>query len=360
MAVACENKRPFLVSTRDVRSLATLASSSADALRRILGDFDLPADLLTENHDSTLDLADYFRILERLSLEVQDETCRLSSRPLIPGSTHFVWSGVAGASNLLEAMERVAHAYNMLHGGHYNHVEIRDDALVYIIDDRGFPYTARDDERYIHFTMECVLAFLQGMLILVAGDGLTRHLRKVWSRRPRPARHGGQLDFLAVPIRWNAPYYALAYNLEASRMPVEMVAKNLPAHTAVYRKLVDLIEAQETGPRRPRSVTDQVVDLLGRGVRDQVQIARKMGLSTATLRRRLHECGTSFSDLRQQVLDASAKNLLREHLRIGEIAETLGFSDTRSFNRAFKDWNGITPCCYRDALDKSAEASAKK
>lgn len=354
MASANRNKRPFLVSTRDVRSLATLTSSSPEALRKILGDFELPVNLLAEDHDGTLDLADYFRILERLSLEVQDETCRLSSRPLIPGSTHFVWSGVAGTADLLEAMERVAHAYNMLHGGHYNHVEMRDDALVYIIDDHGFPYTARDDERYIHFTMECVLAFLHGMLVLVAGDRLSGHLRKVWSRRPRPSRHGGQLDFLAVPIRWNAPYYALVYNLPAARMPVEVAASDLPAHTAVYRKLVDLIEAQEAGSRRPRSVTERVAALLEQGVRDQAQIARTLGLSTATLRRRLQERGTSFSDLRRQALNDTAKSLLLEQLRLGEIAETLGFSDVRSFNRAFKDWNGMTPRSYRDTVGRAA------
>lgn len=360
MTSVSENKRPFLVSTHDIASLGTLASSSVEALRRILGELELPVDLLAEDHDGTLDLADYFRILGRLSLEMQDETCRLSSRPLIPGSTHFVWSGVAGAADLLQAMERVAHAYNMLHGGHYNHVEMRDDALVYIIDDHGFPYTARDDERYIHFTMECVLAFLQGMLILVAGDRLSLHLRKVWSRRPRPSRHGGHLDFLAVPVRWNAPYYALVYNRAAARLPVEIAANNLPADTAVYRKLVDLIEAQEAGSRRPRSVTERVGELFDQGVSDQTQIARTLGLSTATLRRRLHEHGTSFSGLRRQALNDSAKSLLLERHRIGEIAETLGFSDIRSFNRAFKDWNGMTPRSYRDALGHAANRGSNE
>lgn len=349
MAAAHENKRSFLVSTRDLRSLAALTSSSADVMRRILDDSGLPVDLFAGDHDGTLDLADYFRILERLSLEVQDETCRLSSRPLIPGSTHFVWSGVAGAADLLEAMKRVAHAYNLLHGGHYNHVEVREDALVYIIDDQGFPYSARDDERYIHFTMECVLAFLQGMLILVAGDGLAGHLRKVWSRRLRPARHGGQLDFLAVPIRWNAPHYALVYDLRAARMPVEAAAGDLPAHTAVYRKLVDLIEAQQSGSRLRRSVAERVADLLDHGVHDQGQIARRLGLSVATLRRRLHEQGQSFRALRRQALDEAAKLLLLERQHIGQIAETLGFSDSRSFNRAFKAWNGRTPRAYLDA-----------
>lgn len=357
MAAARDNKRPFLVSTRDLRSLAALTSSSADVLRRILDESGLPADLFAGDHDGTLDLADYFRILERLSLEVQDETCRLSSRPLIPGSTHFVWSGVAGAADLLEAMKRVAHAYNLLHGGHYNHVEAREDALIYIIDDRGFPYSARDDERYIHFTMECVLAFLQGMLILVAGDGLAGHLRKVWSRRPRPARHGGQLDFLAVPIRWNAPHYALVYDLRAARMPVEVVAGDLPAHTAVYRKLIDLIEAQQAGSRRRRSVAERVADLLDQGVRDQGQIAQRLGLSVATLRRRLHEHGQNFRTLRRQALDEAAKFLLIERQHIGEIAEALGFSDSRSFNRAFKAWNGRTPRAYLDAEPESAGRS---
>lgn len=358
MAASSENRRPFLVSTSDLRSLATLTASSAGALARILEDFGLPADLFAGERDGTLDLADYFRILERLSLEVQDETCRLSSRPLIPGSTHFVWSGVAGAADLLEAMKRVAHAYNLLHGGHYNHVELREDALVYVIDDRGFPYSARENERYIHFTMECVLAFLQGMLMLVAGDGLAGHLRKVWSRRPRPARHGGQLDFLAVPIRWNAPYYALVYDPRTARMPVAVNAEDLPAHTAVYRKLIDLIEAQEAGPRRRRSVAERVADLLDRGLCDQAAAAVALGMSVATLRRRLDVEATSFRALQQAAQDRSAKAMLRQGKHLADIAQALGYADFRSFARAFTAWNGITPSRYRDSTIGAAEADA--
>jgi AraC-like DNA-binding protein len=68
----------------------------------------------------------------------------------------------------------------------------------------------------------------------------------------------------------------------------------------------------------------------------------------ATLRRRLESEGASFRDLRRDTLNEAAKRLLRRRSSVAEVAEELGFSDFRSFNRAFKAWNGVTPKAYAD------------
>jgi AraC-like DNA-binding protein len=55
--------------------------------------------------------------------------------------------------------------------------------------------------------------------------------------------------------------------------------------------------------------------------------------------------------LRHAVLNESAKLRLSGSSQIGDIAEQLGFSDCRSFSRAFKGWNGVPPSLWKAALD---------
>jgi AraC-like DNA-binding protein len=67
-----------------------------------------------------------------------------------------------------------------------------------------------------------------------------------------------------------------------------------------------------------------------------------------TLSRRLKVEGTSHQQLLDQLRFQLAERYLRdENLSIGEIAFLLGYSDTSSFNKAFKRWTGSAPQHYR-------------
>jgi len=341
------NDSGYAVPLSTLRSLSVMTAASGDVVERIMRDLSLPQSLEDAGPGAEIDLADYFRVLEQVSLEIGDETCRLSQRSLMPGSTHFVWSGAAGECELRAAMKRVAQAYNMLHGGHYNHVREEFDSIAYIIDDRGFPYTRLDEPDYIHLFLECVLVFLHCTLMLLAGDGLDGRLRKVWTRCPRPAGQRAHLDFLGVPIRWNARAYALVYDVSAAALPVTGDPAGLPAENAVYRKIVELIEARASLKPAPASIAQRVRALIGDGLREQSAVARALGMSVATLRRRLTEEGTDFRSLKQGGLDERAKAMLRAGYDIAEIAEALDYADFRSFTRAFKTQNGMTPAQFR-------------
>src|SRR5262245_56833310 len=174
------------VSTDDLRSLCRPASEAGISLADILRSIDLPADLLDESRAASIGLADYFRVMERVSVAVHDETCGLSTRRLLPGATGLVLSNLSSCTNLYEAMKAVANAYNLLHGGSYNRVEWRDDCLAYVIDDSTFPYALPADSAQVCFTMECVLIFLHGMLALISSARVHELLRKVHTKRAQP------------------------------------------------------------------------------------------------------------------------------------------------------------------------------
>ena len=77
-------------------------------------------------------------------------------------------------------------------------------------------------------------------------------------------------------------------------------------------------------------------------------IADRLHMSASTLRRRLMDENTSYQQLKDECREAAAiEHLHRNELKIHEIGELLGFSETSSFVRSFRNWTGMTPKAYR-------------
>jgi AraC-like DNA-binding protein len=182
--------------------------------------------------------------------------------------------------------------------------------------------------------------------VLISGDNLHARLRKVHIKGLRPTGIRGYLGFWPAPIRWKSNTYALDYDAEASSIPIARGGP-VPSSQAIYRKIIDLIERSPSVSTRHRSVREQVVDAFEHNVFDQMAVAKRLGLSVATLRRRLEmEGSASFRALSESALERAARSLLEQRHHPNEVAEELGFSDQRSFARAFKRWIGITPAAY--------------
>jgi len=80
-------------------------------------------------------------------------------------------------------------------------------------------------------------------------------------------------------------------------------------------------------------------------------VAKQLGQSGATLRRRLSQENTSFQILLDKCRTEKAIELLAHtDLTIDDIAFDLGFSAPSGFSRAFKDWTGHPPSAYRLTL----------
>lgn len=77
------------------------------------------------------------------------------------------------------------------------------------------------------------------------------------------------------------------------------------------------------------------------------QAAEQLHLSERHLRRRLLMEGLNFQQIRQNVLEHKAKQLIQQNLSMSEISLQLGFSELREFRRAFKRWTGQAPSVYK-------------
>jgi AraC-like DNA-binding protein len=77
-------------------------------------------------------------------------------------------------------------------------------------------------------------------------------------------------------------------------------------------------------------------------------VARRLGASTRTLKRRLAEEGATFRELHDASRRQRALLLLSDRrLALAEIAARLGYSDVANFTRAFRRWTGVTPGAHR-------------
>ncbi|MBC2669561.1 AraC family transcriptional regulator ligand-binding domain-containing protein [Novosphingobium piscinae] len=97
-------------------------------------------------------------------------------------------------------------------------------------------------------------------------------------------------------------------------------------------------------------------DLNSHGI-EQERIAREIGMSSRTMRRKLAEEGSSF----QQVLDecrmrqALFEFRTRPDLSIAQIALRLGYAEHSNFTRAFHRWTGMSPQAWRADLARNAQ-----
>lgn len=294
------------------------------------------------------DIRQYFETIRRSVLDAQDETCSVSLRSLLIGSTGLVGRSAAQTETLLEAARSCASTFNCLHGGYYNRVEHGPAGLSYRIDDADFPFkTSAAGYDRVQF-MEGVLIYLHTFLSTWAGRDLAGELTAVHTRRTT-ARDNTAPDLLSywkAPIRLGADVYGLDYRRKAALIPRGEGESSLQAIEIYDRIIAECEDPLRANSPGHGSLTDRITGLILSEFVTQTAVADSLGLSVATMRRRLASEGTTFRQVRADALNMRARRLLNARTDVATTASTLGFSDMRSFNRAFKAWNGVTPAVF--------------
>ena len=77
-------------------------------------------------------------------------------------------------------------------------------------------------------------------------------------------------------------------------------------------------------------------------------IARDLGMSARSLRRRLREERVQYDELVREARTLRAKRILADPRHsVQDAAYALGFGTPAAFSRAFKRWTGMAPSAYR-------------
>ncbi len=334
-----------LMTIGSVRPLLGVMEASGLIPGHVLRRAGLPADLFDRADGAPLRLSDYFRICEQMALQGGDESCHVSLRPLMVGTSELVQARLRGCTTMAEVMEILANSYNIIHGHRYNQVQRRGGLISYAIDDADFPYAFDPGDAFVLLSLECLLVYVHVLLLSLAPAGAPIPLRAIRTRGPATTRD--HLAFLGAPIRASAGLFGLDYDAALAMMGVAAAQSPVLSARTIYGGVADMLD--RLGPIAPTGP-----DLIGRverelagGRHDQAEVASALGMSVASLRRRLGDAGLSFRDVRARYLNSVAQAALEDGNSIADIAESLGFSDGRSFARAFRQWNGVAPGNYR-------------
>jgi AraC-like DNA-binding protein len=188
--------------------------------------------------------------------------------------------------------------------------------------------------------------------VLAAALGFSRRNAAVYEApleirfvHDRP-NYAAAYERFGAPVKFGSPYNAIV--IRKSRLLAPMLRAN-PGMSEAFelhaQELAARLDAQRGVAGRVR---EDVTSQLGVGTLTMQRTARRLAMSVATLRRRLEQEGTTFSDIVETTRKGLAEQYLaRSRPAVSEIAFLLGFSDVASFDRAFKRWTGVSPTKYR-------------
>lgn len=340
------------VAAATLRPLGAIIAEAELDRAGVLEAAHLPADLLDAGHESSASLADYYRLTEQIALAIGDETIHVSARPLMLGTSDFIRDRLRNAKTVRDMLDTIAESYNVIHGGRYNRVTTARDALCFVMDDSDFPYAMEKDDPFILFSLEALLVYIH---VLLQSSSTTEGPLPVRTLRTRRAKAIAPSPLAAwgVPLVHGARHFAIHYDAAIADWPVDPAACPVLGSRTIYGGIARTLDSLDGGAVPADDIVERTAQALRDGLGDQRNVARHLGMSVASLRRRLEERGASFRGIRAETLAEEAKRKLDRGETVAAVADELGFSDGRSFARAFRSWTGSSPRRYRSGASES-------
>ncbi len=278
-----------------------------------------------------------FAAFERAPSCVEDEAFCLRVADSIPLGTMAVLDfAVRSSATMGEALARVIRYYALIDDGSTLHLET-EGAVTRLVGRRTEPASPR-----------AATELLFGMIVSRGKD----YTGRPWPMRavsflkgpPRDAR--GHEQFFGAPVRFGATQNELVF--DTAWLDVSCRARDADLAGFLDQQVTAMLERLP----RPTSFLDAVRRAVTETIRGSDPLlqatAKRLGLGTRTLQRRLKENGSSHQAIVEEVREGLARQLLGDgRTSIGEVAYLLGFSDPSAFHHAFVRWTGVTPSVYR-------------
>jgi AraC-like DNA-binding protein len=199
-----------------------------------------------------------------------------------------------------------------------------------------------DPDIYVFLVEEAFASFM-GIAVGLVGDEF-RPLRVDFAY-PAPAHAAAYQKVFGCDVRFGRMENAFLYD------PSWYKRSLATSDRFTHRQLLDFLAYNRARTREAAEITESVERVLKQKLQDRInvtKVARELGMSERTLRRRLAESGVSF----QGLLDGLRKNrslelLANPQMSVEQIAFAVGFTDPHNFRRAFRRWTGTTPGSLR-------------
>ena len=314
--------QPALLQVSSIGPLRDMMTASNLSIGRVLRRAGLSEDLFDQPGHASIRLSDYFRICEQMALQGGDESCHISLRPLMVGTSELVQARLRSCSTMAEVMEVLAGSYNIIHGQRYNQVRRRARVTTYVIDDTDFPYAFGHGEPFVILSLECLLVYVHTLLLSLNFDRVSASLRSITTRGTGENQGNSHLHIWGVPIRHGARIFALDYGSSLDNLAVDPSTSPVLAARTIYGGVADMLDRLQPLPKTRAETVERVAHEILAGRHDQSEIAHLLGMSVASLRRRLAEAGVQFRDIRANTMNEMARAALEDGKTIALVIQT--------------------------------------
>ncbi|MCL6282466.1 AraC family transcriptional regulator [Ruegeria sp. 2012CJ41-6] len=163
---------------------------------------------------------------------------------------------------------------------------------------------------------------------------------------PRPPDLTTHRKIFGPDVRFGQDKNQLIFDRKILRMKISDAD---PGLLAIVRQQADtLLERARMGESVERRVRLLLSSRVGHTQLTATEISSDLNISVRKLHRCLSSEGTTFRELRKDVIQSAARSALEfTDASVSEIATRLGFSETSAFVRAFKREEGVSPLKHR-------------
>jgi AraC-like DNA-binding protein len=182
-------------------------------------------------------------------------------------------------------------------------------------------------------------------IVRCSRDITGRELQAVAVRilHPRIAESVELDGFFGRTVEFGAGRDEVTFAGEAAKLPVTNADRHLNRIIVGYCEDVLARRKARSGVIQA-DVENAAAALLPHGQPRIEDVARKLGVSPRTLRRKLAAEGVTYARIVEDLRFALAKHYLAEQdLSISRIAWLLGYTEVSAFSHAFRRWTGRTP-----------------
>jgi AraC-like DNA-binding protein len=252
--------------------------------------------------------------------------------------TGFLYYVAASSDTLGAALQGIARCSTMINEGIRLQTEFGEALRI------GFEYAGVSRSSDRHQIEAWITAIVRCCREITGRDLQPLAVRIMHPRIAESARIDA---FLGLTVEFGADKDEVSLAGDAANVPI------VHADRYLHKLLTEYCE-NVLARRKPRlgaiqaDVENAVAALLPHGQMRVAGVARRLGVSPRTLRRKLAAEGVTFAAILEDLRLALAKHYLAEQdLSISRIAWLLGYTEVSAFSHAFRRWTGRTPRAHR-------------
>lgn len=279
---------------------------------------------------------EYGRLWWLIAETINDEFYGLAARPMRPGSFNLLCHAVLHAGTLERALRRALQFLNVVLDDPRGELRIRDGMAHVVLTDAGHPRPA--------FAYRAYWLILMGVVCWLIGRRIP--LRTLDFACPAPVHRQDYHKFFGAPVLFDQPVTRLVFSSSYLSLPIirsdvalDSFLREAPANILIRYRHDNDLSARVRAQLNALPITDWP---------SFEELAKGLGMSVPTLRRRLRGEGQSFGTIKDELRFVIAERLLQENrLSVAEVAAELGYSEPSAFYRAFHKWMGQSPGRFR-------------